>query len=86
MYWAMGMEREMRVKKTGKYMLVGVVVAVGGMFVSDILGNFFNGLDYGSASVLGMCMYLCVVMVTCTGIIVSKIDKSQHSDKEANKE
>ena len=72
-------------KKTGLYILAGIVVAVGGMFASDLSGNLFNGMDYGSASVLGMCMYLCVVVVTCTGIIISKIDGKSHSDEKENK-
>lgn len=63
-----------------KYICVGIAVAVGGMFISDISGDFFNGMDYGSAAVLGMCMYLCVVVVTCTGIVVSKIDGNSHAD------
>ena len=57
------------------------------MFFSDICGNFFNGMDYGSACLLGMGMYLCIVVVTCTGIIVSKVtcrkkeDNSEEKDK-----
>jgi hypothetical protein len=70
------------VKKVGLYVLIGIVVAVGGMFVSDLLGHLLNGMDYGSAAVLGMCMYLCVVVVTCTGIIVSKIGGKLHPDEE----
>ncbi len=65
-------------KKIWQFVLAGIAVAIGGMFVSDLLGNLFNGMDYGSASVLGICMYLCVVVVTCTGIIVSKLDKTSH--------
>lgn len=67
-------------KEIWKYICIGIAVAAGGMFISDILGDFFNGMDYGSAAVLGICMYLCVVVVTCTGIIVSKIDGKSHSD------
>ena len=65
-------------KKIWQFVLAGIIVAAGGMFVSDLFGNLFNGMDYGSASVLGICMYLCVVVVTCTGIIVSKLDKNTH--------
>lgn len=63
-------------KKIWQSVLVGIIVAIGGMFVSELAGELFNGMDYGSASVLGIGMYLCVVVVTCTGIIVSKIDKN----------
>lgn len=72
-------------KKIWKYVFIGIVVAIGGMFVSDILGDLFNGMDYGSAAVLGICMYLCVVVVTCTGIIVSKIDNKSHLDESRSK-
>ncbi|MEG0895217.1 MAG: hypothetical protein RSE07_00605 [Oscillospiraceae bacterium] len=68
-----------------KYILFGILVAIGGMFFADIIGDFFNGMDYGSASVLGICMYLCIVVVTCTGIIVHKIDKNASSDKTNDK-
>ncbi len=60
------------------YVIIGIVTALGGMLFSDIAGDFFNGMDYGSACVLGICMYLCVVIVTCTGIIVTKLDKREN--------
>ena len=63
-------------KKIWQFILVGIAVAVGGLLVSDLTGDFFNGMDYGSASVLGIGMYLCVVVVTCTGVIISKLDKN----------
>ena len=63
------------------YIVIGIAVALGGMFISDIAGDFFNGMDYGSACVLGICMYLCVVIVTCTGIIVTKLNKITHSEE-----
>lgn len=47
-------------KKIWNYVLIGIVVAIGGMFVSDAAGHFFNGLgDYGFGCILGICMYLC---------------------------
>ena len=67
-------------KKIGTYFAIGCVVAIIGMFFSDICGDFFNGMDYGSACVLGMGMYLCVVVITCTGIIVSKISSKPDED------
>ena len=66
-------------KKLWQFVLAGIAVASGGMFFSSLAGNFFNGMDYGSASVLGICMYLCVVVVTCTGIIVLKSNKNSDS-------
>lgn len=74
-------------KKVWTYFAIGCVLAIAGMFFSDICGNFFNGMDYGTACLLGMGMYLCIVVVTCTGIIVSKVtcrkkeDNSEEKDK-----
>ena len=67
-------------KKIGGYIAIGCVVAIIGMLFSDICGDFFNGMDYGSGCVLGMGMYLCVVVVTCTGIVISKISPKQNED------
>ena len=69
-------------KKIWQFILVGIVIAYGGMWFSDLAGDFFNGMDYGSASVLGICMYLCVVVVTCTGVIVSKLDKNSEESHD----
>ena len=70
-------------KNIWQYMLLGIAVAIGGIFVSDIAGHFFNGLGgYGFGCILGICMYLCVIIVTCTGIIVTKLNQNTHSDKE----
>ena len=70
-------------KKIGTYFITGCLLAIIGMLFSDITGNFFNGMDYGSACVLGMGMYLCVVIVTCSGIIVSKLDSNIDEDNKA---
>lgn len=73
-------------KKVGSYFAIGCVVAIIGMFFSDICGSFFNGMDYGSACVLGIGMYLCVVVVTCTGLIVSKINSKPNEGTSDEKE
>ena len=73
-------------KNIWQYILIGIIVAIGGMFVSDIVGNFFNGMDYGTACILGICMYLCVVIVTCTGIVVAKLNKNTHSEEIHDKQ
>ena len=69
-------------KKIWQFVLAGIAIAIGGMFFADLVGDFFNGMDYGSASVLGICMYLCVVVVTCTGVIVSKLDKNSEESQD----
>ena len=66
-------------KKACQFVLAGIAVAIGGLFFSALIGNLFNGMDYDAAAIIGICMYLCVVVVTCTGIIVSKLDKNSHS-------
>ena len=73
-------------KTISSYFAIGCVAAIIGMFFSDICGNFFNGMDYGSACVLGMGMYLCVVVITCTGVIVSKIESKPNKDNTNEKE
>ena len=70
-------------KNIWRYILLGIAVAIGGMFVSDIAGSFFNCIGgYGFGCILGICMYLCVVIVTCTGIIITKLNKDTPSEKE----
>lgn len=73
-------------KNIGESLFAGFVVAFGGLFVSDFAGNLFNGMEYGSACVLGVCLYLCVVVVTCTGIIVAKIDQNVRTDENTHPE
>ena len=69
-------------KKIGLYFLLGCVVAIGGIIFSALGGQFFNGMgDYGAACVLGMSMYICVVVVTCTGIIAAKMESKSRGDR-----
>lgn len=74
-------------KNIWKYILVGIAVAIGVTIASDLAGDFFNGLGgYGFGCILGICMYLCVVIVTCTGIIVTELHKNAHAgEKNDNK-
>lgn len=37
-------------KKVWTYFAIGCVVAIIGMFFSDICGDFFNGMDYGKTN------------------------------------
>lgn len=77
----------MTMKKIGTYFGLGCVLAVVGMLFADICGSFFSGMEYGSACVLGMGMYLCVVIVTCTGIIISKRgDKPTDNNNDKSEE
>ena len=71
-------------KKTCQFVLAGIAVAIGGLFFSGLIVNLFNGMDFGAAAILGSCMYLWMVVVSCTGIIVSKLDKNSHSGEPRN--
>ena len=69
--------------KFGKYLLIGIIVAIGGMFFSELCGDFFNGLgDYGSSVVYGIGLYLCIVIVACTGLILNRLDKDKTNAKD----
>ena len=55
--------------------LAGVGTAIAGIVFAAIFGNWFNGFSLESATILGMLIFLCIVIVTCTGIIITKVDK-----------
>ena len=70
-------------KKIGCYFLVGLVAAVVGIIFFELCADIFDGMPYGTGVVQGACAYLCIVIITCTGIIVSKLDnKTKAEDKE----
>ncbi len=73
-------------KNIWKYLLLGCLTAVGGMFAAELAGDFFTGMDWGSAAVVGICMYLCVVVVTCTGVIICKLGDAKHPDETAKED
>lgn len=48
--------------KFGKCLLIGIIVAIGGTFFSDLYGNIFNGSgDYRLSAIFGIGLYLCIV-------------------------
>ena len=55
--------------------LAGVGTAIVGAIFAAVFGNLFNGISLESATILGMLIFLCIVIVTCTGIIITKVDK-----------
>lgn len=58
-----------------KYIGLGIIVALGGLFFSVSWSSFFNGMPYDVATTLGIGMYLCIVIVVCTGIMVSHLNR-----------
>lgn len=73
-------------KKVGTYFVIGLVIAFIGVIVSDVFADIFNGLPYGTGAILGIGAYLCVVVITCTGIVVSKIEDKSESKSNDNKD
>lgn len=68
-----------------QYFALGLLVALGGLFVTAYAGHFFNGLGgYGFGCLLGLGLYLCVVVVTCTGMIVTKLQDSPSPQEKLN--
>lgn len=73
-------------KKAAMYFVIALMVAFVGILISDVLGNLFNGMDYGSACAVGMGAYLCAVVVVCTGIIISKIEDNPNKSSDNEKQ
>lgn len=62
------------------WIFIGFVLAFAGVIFSDFVGSIFNGLSNGMGMILGMGAYLCIVVITCTGIIVTKLDNRSDGD------
>lgn len=54
-----------------RYVFLGILVALGGFFFALVLARFATSKD--AAVSLGIGMYLCIVTVTCTGIVLMGI-------------
>lgn len=54
-----------------RYVFWGILVALGGMFFSMVVARFATSKD--AAVSLGIGMYLCIVTITCTGIVLLRI-------------
>ena len=67
-------------KSVLSYFAKGILVAVGGIVFSAFFASWFNGIEVGSACAVGIGVYLCVVVVTCTGVIVSKSEAAKNKD------
>ena len=58
-----------------RWLALGIAVAVGGLFAASLFAELFNGMEFGDAVCLGIELYLCIVVVVCTGAILSHKDK-----------
>lgn len=54
-----------------RYVFWGILVALGGFFFALVLVRFATSKD--AAVSLGIGMYLCIVTITCTGIVLLRI-------------
>ena len=64
-------ERQEKWKGILRYVFWGILVALGGMFFSMVVARFATSKD--AAVSLGIGMYLCIVTITCTGIVLMGI-------------
>ena len=64
-----------------RYLLIGIAVAAGGVVFSGYMGSVLNGMEYGASVNLCMGVYLCVVVVVCTGLVLSKLRRDAQDDQ-----
>ena len=64
-------ERQEKWKGILRYVFLGVLVALGGMFFSMVVARFATSKD--AAVSLGIGLYLCILTVTCTGMVLMGI-------------
>lgn len=58
-------------KQILRYVFLGILVALGGFFFALVVARFATSKD--AAVSLGIGIYLCIVTVTCTGIVLMRI-------------
>lgn len=64
-------ESQKKWKAILRYVFYGILVALGGFFFALVVARFATSKD--AAVSLGIGMYLCIVTVTCTGIVLMRI-------------
>ena len=64
-------ERQEKWKGILRYVFLGILVALGRFFFALVLARFATSKD--AAVSLGIGMYLCIVTITCTGIVLLRI-------------
>jgi len=60
-----------------KYLLAGVGTAIVGLFFAELWSELLNGFGKETSYLMGMLVYLCIVVVTCTGLLLNKREKEQ---------
>lgn len=64
-------ERQEKWKGILRYVFLGILVALGGFFFALVLARFATSKD--AAVSLGIGLYLCILTVTCTGMVLMGI-------------
>ncbi|HIT08099.1 MAG TPA: hypothetical protein IAB55_03310 [Candidatus Merdivicinus faecavium] len=64
-------------KTVGKALLAGIAAAVLGVIFAEAFAAVVNGLGTDTGRMLGMGAYLCIVIVTCTGVILGRMGKGK---------
>ena len=64
-------ERQEKWKGILRYVFLGILVALGGMFFSMVVARFATSKD--AAVSLGIGLYLCILTITCTGMVLLRI-------------
>lgn len=54
---------------------IGLVVTLVGGVVSALFGERMTGFSRESATLLGLGLYLCFVLVVCAGVLLAKLKK-----------
>ena len=58
-----------------KSVLIGIAAVIVGFIFAGLFGSVFKIFSLETATLFGMGLYLCFVVVVCAGIIISTIDK-----------
>ena len=64
-------------KTVGKALLAGIAAAVLGVIFAEAFAAVVNGLGTDTGRMLDMGAYLCIVIVTCTGVILGRMRKGK---------
>ena len=65
-------ESDKALKKILHFLLIGIFAALGGLFFALIIDRFCSGAE---AMSVGIGMYICILIVICTGILLTRLKK-----------
>ncbi len=60
-----------------KYALPGAAAVVGGLVFSALFSELLNGTDRETTLIMGSVLYLGFLIVLCTGVLASHLDKKR---------